>query len=279
MPPLDDGAKMTKRDGSYIDVDGLKTFYVKAGRGPAVLLVHGGSPGASSLINWRFNIDPLAAAGFTVYAYDQPGYGRTDNPADYSMECRVAHAKAFVRSAGLDRFHVIGNSQGSYIAARLALEHDGVGSFVTTPSGSLAPKGSAESQALARQHNAELRAYTPSMENMRELTLGTLFSLDLVTAEAVRARYEMSTGKNFEAQKMRQAAPPPKPIQDELRRLKTSSLLVWGKNDRGVSVERGILLFELIPGAEFHLFDNCAHWVQWDQAERFNRIVSDFLKQ
>jgi 2-hydroxy-6-oxonona-2,4-dienedioate hydrolase len=42
-------------------------------------------------------------------------------------------------------------------------------------------------------------------------------------------------------------------------------------------VERGLLLFQLIPNAEFHLFDQCAHWVQWDQAERFNRLVSDFL--
>ena len=48
--------------------------------------------------------------------------------------------------------------------------------------------------------------------------------------------------------------------------------------DRGVSVERGLELFERIRGAEFHLFDNCAHWVQWDQADRFNRLVIDFLK-
>jgi pimeloyl-ACP methyl ester carboxylesterase len=26
------------------------------------------------------------------------------------------------------------------------------------------------------------------------------------------------------------------------------------------------------------LFDQCAHWVQWDQAERFNAIVADFLQ-
>jgi len=26
------------------------------------------------------------------------------------------------------------------------------------------------------------------------------------------------------------------------------------------------------------LFDQCAHWVQWDQADRFNALVSDFLK-
>ncbi|HKA32215.1 MAG TPA: alpha/beta hydrolase [Candidatus Binatia bacterium] len=263
---------------AHITVDGIKTFYVKAGRGPAVLLVHGGSPGACALINWKFNIDALAAAGFTVYAYDQPGFGRTDNPTDFSMEYRVGHAKAFARAVGLDRFHVIGNSQGSYIAARLALEEGGAMAFVTTPSGSLAPAGSAESQALAQRHNAELREYTPSIENMRKLTLGTLFNRELVTDKTVRERYEMSTGKNFEAQKMRETAPRPKPIRDALRRLK-SALIIWGNNDRGVSIERGVLLFQLIPGAEFHLFDNCAHWAQWDQADRFNRIVADFLKR
>lgn len=267
---------MTNDRGSYVAIDGLETYYVKAGHGPAVLLVHGGSPGASALINWKFNIDALAAAGFTVYAYDQPGFGRTDNPTDFSMEYRVVHAKAFVRGLGLDRFHVIGNSQGSYIAARLALEERGAMAFVTTPSGSLAPAGSADSQALAKRHNTELREYTPSIENMRKLTLGTLYNRELVTDEAVRERYEMSTGKNFEAQKMREAAPRPKAIHEDLGRLKRT-LIVWGKNDRGVSVERGVLLFQSIPGAEFHLFDNCAHWAQWDQAERFNRIVADFL--
>ena len=105
------------------------------------------------------------------------------------MEYRVAHAKAFVQANGLERFYVIGNSQGGYIAARLALEHHGVGAFITTTSGSLAPKGAAESQALAKKHGEELKEYTPSMENMRKLTLGTIFNNDLVTEESVRERY------------------------------------------------------------------------------------------
>jgi 2-hydroxy-6-oxonona-2,4-dienedioate hydrolase len=269
---------LNKENGKYISVDGLKTFYLQVGSGPAVLLVHGGSPGASALVNWKLNIEALAAGGFTVYAYDQPGFGYSDSPKDHSMDYRAAHAKAFVQAVGLERFYVIGNSQGGYVAARLALEHKGVAAFVTTTSGSLAPRGSAESQALAKKHGEDLREYTPSMENMRTLTLGTIFNPELVTEETVRERYEMSTGKNFEAQKMREAAAAPKSIREELRRLKMKSLLLWGSNDRGVSVERGILLFELLPDSEFHLFHDCAHWVQWDQAARFNRIVIDFLK-
>ena len=113
---------------------------------------------------------------------------------------------------------------------------------------------------------------------MREPTLGTLHRKELVTDELVRARYQASIGKNHEAALARKGVKPPRSLADELPKLKTKSLLLWGNQDRGVSVERGLLLFQLIPNAEFHLFDQCAHWVQWDQAERFNRLVSDFLQ-
>jgi pimeloyl-ACP methyl ester carboxylesterase len=262
----------------YLEADGLKTFYVKAGSGFPVVLFHGAAPGASAQVNWQLNIEPLAAAGFTVYAYDQAGYGRTDNPADLSIEYRVTHAKAFINALKLDRYHVVGNSVGGYIAARLALEDSRVAKFVTTTSGTLAPKGSAESAALGQKHSEELREYVPSLENMRALTLGTLFRKELVTEELVRARYEMSIGKNQEAAERRRGVKPPRSLVEELRGLKNPTLLLWGAQDRGVSVERGILLFQLIPNAEFHLFDQCAHWVQWDQAARCNELISGFLR-
>jgi pimeloyl-ACP methyl ester carboxylesterase len=262
----------------YIQADGIKTFLVKAGAGHPLLLIHGASPGASSLVNWKLNIEPLAAAGFTIYAYDQPGFGYTENPSDHSIEYRVTHAKALLNALKLDRFHVLGNSVGGYIAARLALEDERVKSFVTTTSGSLSPQGSADSQALAKKHSEELREYEPSLENMRKLTLGTIFNKELVTEELVRERYEMSTGKNYEAQLQRSNAARQRPVHDELSRLRVKALLLWGANDRGVSVERGVELFQRIPNAEFHLFDRCAHWVQWDRAARLNELVANFLR-
>jgi len=264
--------------GEYVEVGGLRTFHIKAGSGHPLLLIHGGSPGACSLVNWKLNIEPLAAAGFVVYAFDQPGFGYTDNPMDHSVEYRVTHAKLFIREVGLDRFHLVGNSQGAYIAARIALEDQGTRRLVLVSSSTLAPKGSDHSEALAKRHTEELQQYTPSIENMRLLTMGTLFHKELVTEELVRERYEMSTGKNFEAQLARRNAPGAKPLREELRNLKCKTLILWGNNDRGASVERAFLLFQLIPNAELHVFDQCAHWIQWDQAARFNRIVADFLR-
>ena len=108
------------------------------------------------------------------------------------------------------------------------------------PLGTLAPPGSAESQALGKQHGRDLAAYTPSLENMRELTSHTIYTRALVTDELVRERYEMSTGKNYEAQLQREQARGTRPILDQLRQL----LGVLGEDDPRLRIgqdEGGVL--------------------------------------
>src|SRR5437764_8570627 len=145
--------------GEYLDVDGLRTFYIKKGAGPALVMVHGASPGACAAVNWGANIDFFADAGFTVYAPDQPGFGHTDNPIDFSLEYRVQHTRAFIDAMHLDRYLLMGNSQGSYIVARLALEDPRVERLVLVSSRTLAPPGtSPDSERSAREHSTRPRS-------------------------------------------------------------------------------------------------------------------------
>jgi pimeloyl-ACP methyl ester carboxylesterase len=264
--------------GTFLDVDGIKTFFMERGDGEAVVLIHGAAPGACSQVSWQPNLDPLAKAGFWVIAYDQPGFGHSGQPEDYSLEYRVQHAKAFIDALGLTHYHLIGNSVGAYIAARLALEDPRVDRLVLISSSVLAPSGSEGAATMAREHSAALRSFEPSLESVREMTKKTLYKRELVTEELVQARFEMSSGPRYEAQLARRTAPPQRPILDELPKLAPKTMILWGKNDRGAAVERALLLFDLIPGAELHVFDECGHWVQWDQAARFNQLVSAFLK-
>lgn len=264
-------------EGMYIDIDGLRTFYIKKGTGRPLVLIHGGAPGACTMVSWLRNIDYFAEAGFTVYAADQPGFGCTENADDFSMDYRYRHTKRFMEAMKLDTCDIIANSQGAYIAARIALEDPGVRRLVFTASGTLSPRGSGAAEAQAQEHGRQLREYTPSLDNIRTMTMKTLFDKSLVDEELVRLRYEMSIGKNFEAQTKRRTAPAPKPINDELGNLTQQTLLIWGNNDHGVAIERGVLLFQSLPDAELHIFNNCGHWSQWDQTDRFHSIVTDFL--
>ena len=272
------GSASSTAVGSFLDADGIKTFFVERGDGEAVVLIHGAAPGACAQVSWQPTLDPLARAGFWVIAYDQPGFGHSDLPADHSLEYRVQHARAFVDALGLTHYHLVGSSAGAYVAARLALEDPRVDRLVLVSGTGLARRGSPDADARARAYAAALPESIPTLESVRAMTLETLHNRDLVTEELVRARFEMSSGARFQAQLSRRMAPAQRSIVDDLPRLAPRTLILWGKNDESAPLERALLLFDLIPGAELHIFDACGHWVQWDQAARFNQIVGDFLR-
>ena len=78
---------MTSVKDKFVTVDGLKLRYIEEGSGPVVLLLHGASLGSSADVFIR-NLGPLAKAGFRAIAYDQPGFGLSDVPADLSPAYR-----------------------------------------------------------------------------------------------------------------------------------------------------------------------------------------------
>ena len=195
------------------------------------------------------------------------------------MDYRVTHARKFIDALGLERFHLLGNSMGAYIAARIALEDPRARRLVLISSGTLSPPGSAAAVAQGKKHNQELREYTPSLDNMRAVTLNTLFRSELVTDELVAERYEMSTGSRFDAIVKRWEAPPSEPVGERLSELRNKTLIIWGRNDRGVRWKGGCCCSTRFRTRNSTSFNHCGHWAFWDQAERFNRLVGDFLSQ
>ena len=260
---------------NFVDIEGLHTYYVRTGQGPALVLLHGQSPGSCTDVHWPATVDHFAS-DYTVYAFDQVGFGKTDNRGDFSMAARVSHAKAFLAAMHLDSYTLWGQSSGSEISLRIALDDPRVRALILQASGSLSPRDPDESEESARRVTREMEEYTPTLENARAHLLSAIMDKSLVTDELVQLVLANSSGRNFESHQARFKAPRLAPIHPELGRLRAPALLLWGKND-SVSPRRGLLLHALIPGAEFHVFDHCGHWVQLDQAARVNAVVRDFL--
>ena len=65
--------------------------------------------------------------------------------------------------------------------------------------------------------------------------------------------------------------------RENLRGVKHEILLIWGREDRVVPLDVAPRLLQSFPNAELYILPNCGHWVQWEKAENFNRIVSGFL--
>jgi pimeloyl-ACP methyl ester carboxylesterase len=106
---------------STVLVDGMHLYYCKAGRGPALVLVHGlvGSSG-----NWDQNIQFLAKFR-TVYALDLANMGYSDRVVGINpgLEAAADRLAAVMDALGIQRADVAGHSHGGAISMMLAARH------------------------------------------------------------------------------------------------------------------------------------------------------------
>lgn len=274
-------------DENFIDVEGLRVRYFEEGTGPAVLLLHGASLGSSADV-WTGNLSELAARGLRVIAYDQPGFGLSDNPGDPSVAYRTRFVLAFMDALRLQKARLIGHSQSGRIAVSLALQHgERVPGVVVLATGSLLPPlpGRGKPDAAEGEEGA---AAEPTLEDTRRLLEENLFDHSLITPAALRLRHLMSTGKNFQAFLERarargggkkEARPDAKPLWKRLGEVPVPLRLIYGREDRGHAAERAALAKELHPGLDLHLLDRCKHLVQWDAAEEFAVLSGSFLAE
>ena len=100
-------------------IDNLEIHYLTAGKGPALLLLHGY---AETSRMWR-PIIPLLAKKFTVIAPDLPGIGDSAIPSDgIDMITSAKRIHALVRSLGVEKARVVGHDIGLMVAYAYAAQ-------------------------------------------------------------------------------------------------------------------------------------------------------------
>jgi pimeloyl-ACP methyl ester carboxylesterase len=268
--------------GHRVDVPGvtagpIDTFYLEAGAGDPVLLLHGSGPGVSAWANWQKTIPGLAQE-FRVLAPDIVGYGATARPDDvrYSLRTWTDHVLGFMDALGLDRVSLVGNSLGGRLSLALAEEHpDRVARMVLMGSPGV---GMTVTEGLKA-----LRGYQPSPENMRALLLD-YFAVDesIITDDLVKIRYEASV-ETFDAYRAmffdpRHAGNDLAITEEQVRSIHTPSLLVHGREDKVVPPEVSWTMVNLLPDADLHVFARCGHWTQIERAAEFTELVAGFLR-
>jgi len=101
------------------EVDGVRLQYLTAGRGPAVILLHGY---AETSRMWK-PIIPLLAERFTVIAPDLPGIGDSAIPANgLDMKTAAIRIHALARKLGVEKARVVGHDIGLMVAYAYAAQ-------------------------------------------------------------------------------------------------------------------------------------------------------------
>jgi pimeloyl-ACP methyl ester carboxylesterase len=109
-------------DSRTAEIDGVQFHYLSAGKGPAVLLLHGF---AETSRMWR-PIIPLLAEKFTAIAPDLPGIGESSIPADkIDMITSEERIHGLLRSLKIDKARVVGHDIGLMVAYAYAARFPG----------------------------------------------------------------------------------------------------------------------------------------------------------
>jgi pimeloyl-ACP methyl ester carboxylesterase len=279
----------------WVRVRGVKTHYVEAGDGEAVVLVHGGGPGASGEHGWR-NTIPELAKHYRVLAIDMIGFGLTDKPlVEYSFEVLKDHLAGFIETLCLEPVRLMGNSVGAYVIVKCALDYpDRVKKVLMVSTANVArAMGVAvpETIATAEGMKALVAALeNPTKETMRAFLERIVHQADHISDELIesRLRYAVLPGaKEAGTSLIRYMRarlkddPNHQQIYDlrsRLPRLAIPLCLVWGGADRFAPVELGNKLSELLRAMEYHVLKNSGHQCQNDEIELFNEIAIRFFK-
>ena len=100
-------------------VDGVKLHYLTAGKGPAVILLHGYTQTSRM---WK-PVIPKLADKFMVIAPDLPGIGDSDIPADgLDMKTAAIRIHALAKSLGIQKARVVGHDIGLMVAYAYAAQ-------------------------------------------------------------------------------------------------------------------------------------------------------------
>ncbi|MFT4013922.1 MAG: alpha/beta fold hydrolase [Paracoccus sp. (in: a-proteobacteria)] len=248
-----------------------------------VIMLHGSGPGATGWANFNRNITPLTDAGYRVVLLDCPGWGKSDTIINTGSrsELNARMLKGLVDHLGLDRVHIIGNSMGGHSAVAFALAWpERVGKLILMGGGTggvspLVPMPTEGIKLIGALYR------DPTIENLKRMMNVFVYDPSDLTEELFNARLTNLLARRDHLENfVKSSAANPKQFPDvghRLGEIQAQTLIVWGRNDRFVSMDVGLRLVAGLPNSELHIFNNCGHWVQWEHHAKFNRMVLDFL--
>jgi 4,5:9,10-diseco-3-hydroxy-5,9,17-trioxoandrosta-1(10),2-diene-4-oate hydrolase len=275
---------------------GVRACYVEAGPvdGFPLLLTHGF---LGSLQDWRYNTAALAALSLEsgqprrVIALDWIGFGLSDKPRGvYSLRLFADFLKDFVDTLGIQKFDLAGHSAGGKHNLFFALDFPQYIRKMIL----VATDGFLEDPWWTHQTD---RWYFHPITNYSTLLMGRPFFLKAFLKNIIfdpkffppeeeikRAADKLRDPDYIEVLRSMNRYYPGLSLRltgyfDRLPELKIPVLLLWGKEDKLLSVKYAVTVKEQLPQTEVHLFDQCGHMPQVEKSEEVNRLILDFLNR
>jgi pimeloyl-ACP methyl ester carboxylesterase len=281
-PPVTPGAWLAQSglEARFLTVGGHRLRYVRAGSGPAVVLIHGF---ASSLYTWK-DVIRLLAPERDVLALDLPGFGQSDQPPDLAFEDLPRAVLGLMDQLGVERAALVGNSMGGGTAALVAARRpERVTALVLVDSAGFHRDESEHPGVvrLVRSSLGPLAAHLPFRRLFVEGALRQVFVDDTQVTDERVAEYLAPLLRSGAFPSIRSLlasfAAHPDALREALPEIEAPTLVIWGRQDAWIPLDHADRFVETIPGARKVVLDGCGHMPQAERPQDVGRLLRGFL--
>jgi pimeloyl-ACP methyl ester carboxylesterase len=238
--------------------------YIDEGEGEVLLLLHGLF---GALSNWEQVVKTLSGH-YRVIIPVMPIYEMEIRES--SVDGLVDFIESFVQYKQLQDVTVIGNSLGGHVGLIYTLRHPGnVKRLVLTGSSGLFENGMGGSYPKRG-----------SYEYIKERVEYTFYNPATATSQLIEEVFEIvsSIPKCMRIVAIAKSAQRHN-MAEEILQIQVPTLLIWGLNDTITPAEVAYEFNKLIAGSRLYFIDKCCHAPMMEQPERFNVILTQWLKE
>ena len=238
--------------------------YIEEGEGEILLLLHGLF---GALSNWEGVINKFGGE-YKVIIPMLPIYEMPVKQA--GLEGLTKFLEGFVEFKGLNEFNLLGNSLGGHIALIYNLRHpEKVKRMVLTGSSGLFENSMGGSFPKRGDY-----------KYISERTKYTFYDPNTATEEYIKEVFDTvnSIPKCMRIIAIAKSAQRHN-MSNELPKIKTPTLLIWGLNDTITPPVVAHDFSRLLPNSTLRFIDKCCHAPMMEHSVKFNEILEEFLKK
>lgn len=243
-----------------------------------IVLIHGY---LSSTFSFR-KLIPLLTNTYTVAALDLPGFGKSEKSKafTYSLANYGKLALSFMKKMNFSRPILIGHSMGGQVALQAARQSpDYVQKLILlASSGYLGPFNRWLVRASYLPFFPWFVRRSFEKRGARELLLDVVFNPSMIDDEMVEGYISPLQDKTFYRSLVGLLRSHGGDLTtDELQKIRTPVLLLWGKEDRIVPLTIGQRLVQDLPEASLTIYGNTGHLLPEEKPEEVYGDIEKFM--
>ena len=277
----------------YLEVNGTNIFYERKGSGPVVLTFHGGLGMDHTHI--MYETERLQDRFEFIY-FDLRANGKSINRDDpdevkaFTYEQLVDDAEELRKKLNLGKVNIFGSSLGLYLALLYSLRHpESVNKIIGNCGPARFDFDFSAGLKAAQERSPEI---TEMMKEKAVEEPGTEEEIkDNFRYYFYLYSYKLTDTVKQHVDRMVKDSvfnPPTLQRDEELRKdanllerlkdIRQKTLIMAGRYDV-ISPEYVSEVAEMLPESKFVVFENSGHWPSYEEPEKFDKTISEFLNE